>query len=248
MRSFKNPHAFTLVEMVIVLVLLGILAALAIPTFQSLTNNSRLEGTRLASEAIAANGNALVLLAQGSDASATHSDATWVAVQSEVDSSVTITGNGDGSASVTKNYGSSLNPDSYSCAIIIVSGTATVTGCAPGSLAPATATLLVQLYDENGDPLQSAGEKVYFIYNTDGGGMFPGPLETDGTGTVAFTIPSELFVAGAWETGGGYCAIWDNDGIEGASPYRQTRWVMVDGVEVRKCGHDPSKGVALLRA
>jgi len=65
MRSIKNMRAFTLIEMVIVLVLLGILAGLAIPTFQSLVTESNAKANRLGAEAVVTNAQALSALEDG---------------------------------------------------------------------------------------------------------------------------------------------------------------------------------------
>jgi prepilin-type N-terminal cleavage/methylation domain-containing protein len=76
MRSIKNMRAFTLIEMVIVLVLLGILAALAIPTFAALVESSRQESARLTAEAVVAQAQALSALEDGNQTiDATHMEA-----------------------------------------------------------------------------------------------------------------------------------------------------------------------------
>ena len=104
----KNKKAFTLLELIVVLVILGILAALAIPSFNRVQQNSAAQVASSTAKSLARDANALGAQNQGTSAGLTSAANIYTAYTeltvpsnltaswSAANSSATLTVNGGG--------------------------------------------------------------------------------------------------------------------------------------------------------
>jgi prepilin-type N-terminal cleavage/methylation domain-containing protein len=94
----RTRKAFTLLELIVVVIVLGILALIAVPTFRSVTNNASASVAESTAGAIARNANAL---ASQAGVATTYANLTTAAGEVTASSGMTITtGVGTGSQKV----------------------------------------------------------------------------------------------------------------------------------------------------
>jgi prepilin-type N-terminal cleavage/methylation domain-containing protein len=121
----KSKKAFTLLELIVVLVVLGILAALAIPSFAKVQKNAAATVSASTAKSIARDANALGAQNLGSSAGTTENFNVDTAFGEVVaPSNATITNATSGSVVVTVTGGG----QAQTCYVSITSGTATANG------------------------------------------------------------------------------------------------------------------------
>ena len=133
--SSRNKKAFTLLELIVVLVILGILAALAIPSFNRTQQNSAAQVSTQTAKSLARNANALGAQNIGASAGITYAANIYTAYTEltapsnltkawdGTAGSVTLTVNGGGQSQIcyvtissSKAVSSGTTTSGYSCA------------------------------------------------------------------------------------------------------------------------------------
>ena len=128
----KSIKAFTLLELIVVLVVLGILAALAIPTFTNVQKSSAYNVASATSKAIARDANAI---SASAGRSTTSTDINSAILETTAPSNATLTFNATGSATVVTANGGN---NAQTCYVYISTGSATTMGVntnSPGTTA-----------------------------------------------------------------------------------------------------------------
>ena len=124
--STRNKKAFTLLELIVVLVILGILAALAIPTFNRVQQNSAASVASATAKSLARDANALGAQNTGASAGITYAANIYTAyTEISAPSNLTSSWNGtNGSVTLTVNGGGVAQ----NCYVTISSNSAVATG------------------------------------------------------------------------------------------------------------------------
>ena len=124
--SIRNKKAFTLLELIVVLVILGILAALAIPSFNKVQQNSAASVASSTAKSLARDANALGAQNAAASAGLTSSANIYTAyTELTVPSNLTATwSDGIGGAIMTVNGGGVAQ----TCNVVITSDQAVTSG------------------------------------------------------------------------------------------------------------------------
>jgi len=122
--SIRNKKAFTLLELIVVLVILGILAALAIPSFNKVQQNSAASVASSTAKSLARDANALGAQNASTSAGLTATANIYTAyTELTVPSNLTASWNGT-AATLTVNGGGVAQ----TCQVVITSNSAVTSG------------------------------------------------------------------------------------------------------------------------